>query len=209
MVKVFLSNTIHFSFQWSPLHILIYFLECVELNIFLKDFFDVAHFLKVCIEFVTVLLLVYLLFCFFFGREACGILVPQPGVEPASSALGGGVLIAGAPGKSPNIFSKVQTRQKGVTQTSVTLSNIPSTPSQLTIDKKLNSWFPDKSLCCLHIFTYFPFFPLHKLVGILLMLFCTWLSSGKIPTGELLRKGKSIVLLLLSHFSRVWLCVTP
>ena len=41
----------------------------------------------------------------------------------------------------------------------------------------------------------FPFFPLHKLVSILLMLFCTWLSSGKIPTSELLRKGKSIVLL--------------
>ena len=120
---------------------LIYFLECVELNIFLKDFFDVDHFLDVFIEFVTVLLLFYVLF--FFGCEACGILVPQPGIEPASSALEGGVLTTGAPGKSPNIFTKVQTRPKGVIQTSVTLSNIPSTPSQLTIDKKLNSWFPD------------------------------------------------------------------
>ena len=31
---------------------------------------------------------------------ACGILVPRPGIEPTSSALEGGVLTTGPPGKS-------------------------------------------------------------------------------------------------------------
>ena len=31
---------------------------------------------------------------------ACGILVPRPGIEPASSALEGGFLTTGPPGKS-------------------------------------------------------------------------------------------------------------
>ena len=35
---------------------------------------------------------------------ACGILVPQPGIEPASPALEGGFLTAGPPGKSLHIF---------------------------------------------------------------------------------------------------------
>ena len=33
---------------------------------------------------------------------ACGILVPQPGIEPGSPALEGGFLTTGPPGKSPN-----------------------------------------------------------------------------------------------------------
>ena len=36
----------------------------------------------------------------FFGREACGILAPQPGIEPATPALEGEVLTTGLPGKS-------------------------------------------------------------------------------------------------------------
>ena len=32
---------------------------------------------------------------------ACGILVPRPGIEPASPALEGGFLTTGPPGKSP------------------------------------------------------------------------------------------------------------
>ena len=32
---------------------------------------------------------------------ACGILVPRPGIEPMSSALEGGFLTTGPPGKSP------------------------------------------------------------------------------------------------------------
>ena len=40
------------------------------------------------------------LFFFFFGREACGILAPQPGIEPTPPALEGEVLTTGPPGKS-------------------------------------------------------------------------------------------------------------
>ena len=34
----------------------------------------------------------------FFGREACGILAPQPRIKPAPPALEGKVLTAGPPG---------------------------------------------------------------------------------------------------------------
>ena len=37
----------------------------------------------------------------FFGCEACGILAPPPGIEPAPPALEGEVLTTGPPGKSP------------------------------------------------------------------------------------------------------------
>ena len=36
----------------------------------------------------------------FFGREACEILAPRPGIEPTPPALEGGVLTTGPPGKS-------------------------------------------------------------------------------------------------------------
>ena len=36
----------------------------------------------------------------FFGCEACGILAPQPGIEPAPPALESKVLTTGRPGKS-------------------------------------------------------------------------------------------------------------
>ena len=36
----------------------------------------------------------------FFDHEACGILVPQPGIEPTTPALAGEVLTTGLPGKS-------------------------------------------------------------------------------------------------------------
>ena len=39
------------------------------------------------------------MFCF-LGREACGILVPQPRIEPARPALEGEVLTTGPPRKS-------------------------------------------------------------------------------------------------------------
>ena len=39
-------------------------------------------------------------FFFFFGCMACGILVPQPGMEPAPHALEGKILTAGPPRKS-------------------------------------------------------------------------------------------------------------
>ena len=33
----------------------------------------------------------------FFGRKACGILVPQPGIDPTPPALEGEVLTTGPP----------------------------------------------------------------------------------------------------------------
>ena len=43
---------------------------------------------------------ILLLFFMVFGREACDILTPQPGMEPTLSALKGKVLTTGPPGKS-------------------------------------------------------------------------------------------------------------
>ena len=37
---------------------------------------------------------------------ACGILVPQPGIQPACPALEGGFLTTGPPGKSPGVYLK-------------------------------------------------------------------------------------------------------
>ena len=55
------------------------------------------HFKSLFIEFVTILLLFYLLV---FGPEACGILAPQPGIEPAPPELEGEALTTGLPEKS-------------------------------------------------------------------------------------------------------------
>ena len=43
------------------------------------------------------------MFCF-FGCEACGILAPQPGIEPTPPALEGEVLTTGPQGKSLNLY---------------------------------------------------------------------------------------------------------
>ena len=55
------------------------------------------HFFKVFIEFVTILLLFYVLI---FGLEAYGILAPQPGIEPSHPALEGEILTTGPLGKA-------------------------------------------------------------------------------------------------------------
>ena len=55
-------------------------------------------FFKVFIEFVTILLLFYVLG--FFGPKPCGILAPGPGIEPALPALEPEVLTTGPPGES-------------------------------------------------------------------------------------------------------------
>ena len=59
-------------------------------------FFDVGQFKSlywICYSAASVL-------CFvFFGHEARGILVPQPGIEPAPPALEGEVLTTGPPRK--------------------------------------------------------------------------------------------------------------
>ena len=67
-------------------------------------FFNVDYVLKVFTEneFVTVLFLCYALV--FSIPEACGILVPGSGFEPALPALEGKVLAVGPPGKSLEDF---------------------------------------------------------------------------------------------------------
>ena len=65
------------------------------MSFFLKIFFLNVDHLKVFIKFVTILFLFW-----FFGLEACGILVPQPGTEPAFPASEGKVRATGLPGKS-------------------------------------------------------------------------------------------------------------
>ena len=57
---------------------------------------------KIFNEFVTILFLFYILF--FYEREACGILAPWPGIEPAPRALEVEVLTTGPPGKSLDYF---------------------------------------------------------------------------------------------------------
>ena len=46
----------------------------------------------------------YLMFFWFSGCEACEILVPQPGIGPASLVLEAEVLTTGPPGKSHRIY---------------------------------------------------------------------------------------------------------
>ena len=55
---------------------------------------------NVFIQFVTLLLL---FFGSFFGQKACGLLVPQPGLESTPPALEGEVLIMDLQG-SPSSF---------------------------------------------------------------------------------------------------------
>ena len=64
---------------------------------FLKDFFDADHLkslYRIChnIPFVFYVLA--------FWPKACGILAPQPGIEPVPPALEGDFLAPGPPGKS-------------------------------------------------------------------------------------------------------------
>ena len=54
-----------------------------------------TYFFQVSIELVTILLLFYVLV---FWGEACGILAPQPRIEPAPLALEGEVLTTGLSG---------------------------------------------------------------------------------------------------------------
>ena len=63
-----------------------------------KSFFlNVDYFLKVFIEFVTVLLLFYVLV---LGPPGIMVLAPQPGMESTPPALEGKILTPGPPGKS-------------------------------------------------------------------------------------------------------------
>ena len=84
-------------------------------SFFLGDFFfwmwTRVHILKVFIEFVTVLVLLFFMFCF-SGCETYRILAPQPGIEPASTAFEGKVLTASLPRKSLKHFVCMQTSSR-------------------------------------------------------------------------------------------------
>ena len=62
------------------------------------NFFLMSAILKVFIEFVTILLLFYVLL--FLGRKACGIWAPWPGIEPVPPALEGWFWTTEPPGNS-------------------------------------------------------------------------------------------------------------
>ena len=89
----FISN---FSYIWIAWKILMY--TCAALWLFPIFFFLSLYWIYYSIVFAV------FMFCF-FGHEACGILVLQTGIEPASSALKCKVLITGLQKKSlPNFF---------------------------------------------------------------------------------------------------------
>ena len=77
-----------------------------------KDFFTWDIF-KVFTDFVTILLLSYILFS--FGHEAGGISAPQPGIGPTSPGLEDGVPTTGPSGKSLNPVSWVENRWRKIT----------------------------------------------------------------------------------------------
>ena len=107
------------SHQGSPIHSSLYHVLCLSLNHFaahvsmsilqypfffffckfFKKIFLVWTIFKVFIEFVTILLLFYVL-VFIFGPEAWGFLVHLPGIKPTPPALEGEVLTTGPSGKS-------------------------------------------------------------------------------------------------------------
>ena len=60
----------------------------------------------------TILLLFYGVFFGFFGRQACGILAPWPGIEPAPPALEGKVLTTGPPGKALHVSLRTELKAK-------------------------------------------------------------------------------------------------
>ena len=72
------------------------FKKFVALSIFFS-FIDVDHFLNVFIEFITMLLL---LFIYFLGHKACNILAPLPGTELSPLASKGEFLTTVLPGGS-------------------------------------------------------------------------------------------------------------
>ena len=58
------------------------------INFFKRFFFLMWNIFKVFIEFATIL---FWFMFWYFGHKACGILAPQPGIEPTPSALEGEV----------------------------------------------------------------------------------------------------------------------
>ena len=109
-----LYETMHFYVHRSVLFAFNCKLEWdiqIKENTFVLKTFLMWTIFKAFIEFVTILLLGFFCFVFFyfycfcfmfwfFGREACGILTPQPDIELTPPALDSEVLTTAPPGKS-------------------------------------------------------------------------------------------------------------
>ena len=93
IISIFCDYFITF---FSQVYLVLGPLSLFFLSFFLKIFFWCGPFLKS--------LLNLLQYCFwvlgFFGHEACGILAPWPGIEPAPHTLESKVLTTELPGKS-------------------------------------------------------------------------------------------------------------
>lgn len=61
---------------------------------------------------------------FFLSPQACDILIPQPGIKPASSALEGDILTTGPQGKSLTFWSMVKISNAGVSFLKIKMSQI-------------------------------------------------------------------------------------
>lgn len=76
--------------KWSQRNDHVQLMIYRSVSFFFKDFFLIWTICKVFIEFSRILLLFYLLVC----HEACGILAPQPSIEPVPHASEDDVLVA-------------------------------------------------------------------------------------------------------------------
>ena len=93
LIKITCINSFLLSVWLSIWHIIL-FLFCIQLQAFscscwfyfffskIFFFFLMRTILKILIEFVTILILFYVLFCFFFGHGVYGILASRSGIEP-------------------------------------------------------------------------------------------------------------------------------
>ena len=83
------------------------------LTIFLKSS------LNFCYNIASIL---WAFFFLLFGHKACGILSPQPGIEPTTPALEGKVSTNGLSGKSLSLFSWVSVSSSAKQQITVSIS---------------------------------------------------------------------------------------
>ena len=92
LIKITCINSFLLSVWLSIWHIILFLFVfnyrlspvLVDFTFFFQDFFFflMRTILKILIEFVTILILFYVLFCFFFGHEVYGILASRSGIEP-------------------------------------------------------------------------------------------------------------------------------
>ena len=97
--------------HWPPLTLMCFFPgQWLSNELFFVFFFKFFFFFLMWNILKSLLSLSKYCFCFMFrfvlewGCEACGILVPRPGIDPTSLVLEGEVPTTGPPGKSHGLF---------------------------------------------------------------------------------------------------------